>query len=682
MAELFEENTRVFNTGAIMPYAVQFSASSEALVKPISVEMLLDGEYVGGLDSGVKPALFVSSLQDGGAGVFDNFEKVGSEFEAASNSISAVISPEIVSNRRTSDETYEVVFVVAAIPVSSETPIDNTSAACLAEPLAAPLSALNKTTDFSSIDYLGVDYSSTVGENVLSPLAGQIVAIGNDVRSLPDTSVNSGVSAKGWGHYVMIQDNGSNVILVAGLQEGSVSKSVGDTVSEGEVIALAESSLHIEYAPVNSAKVDPHACIKEEEPVDLTCPPLNFQLEQNGFDYEAFAGPVELSPGQYGCHSIVMDRDASISPFILGYTGNQFDLTLYRWNETEGTLTLLEQANPLFTDGVEDAEGTALRVTPGSYIMLVEAVGGTNAQYIAGAFMGGGIPDLHEPNNFQAQATPLTGHLKLEGNFDSEVDSDWFEYTFTEHFQQVRLWHDMTGAEVSYEANNITTVLAPNDGVIIGGDPGQSFYITVKPAANAAPASLVGPRSHEPGHWEVSATGIPNRIIRLNYGSDESLSGLIDHRPQVHAEMTVSGIVVDDVGAIVPDTQVRVGIPRIPLELIQTDENGRFETTLNLDDCTTNGDLLNIDARWDFVNRGNWLIEWETRLLTVQLTETPDFFMVLGFHQVCDEEFLGSEFDKDRDGVRDQFDNCPNTFNPDQLDSDFDGRGDVCDIIP
>ena len=56
--------------------------------------------------------------------------------------------------------------------------------------------------------------------------------------------------------------------------------------------------------------------------------------------------------------------------------------------------------------------------------------------------------------------------------------------------------------------------------------------------------------------------------------------------------------------------------------------------------------------------------------------------MVLGFHQVCDEEFLGSEFDKDRDGVRDQFDNCPNTFNPDQLDSDFDGRGDVCDIIP
>uniref|UniRef100_UPI004047E191 thrombospondin type 3 repeat-containing protein n=1 Tax=Algoriphagus sp. TaxID=1872435 RepID=UPI004047E191 len=35
--------------------------------------------------------------------------------------------------------------------------------------------------------------------------------------------------------------------------------------------------------------------------------------------------------------------------------------------------------------------------------------------------------------------------------------------------------------------------------------------------------------------------------------------------------------------------------------------------------------------------------------------------------------------DTDNDGVVDAFDNCPNTFNPDQLDTDKDGIGDVCD---
>jgi len=38
--------------------------------------------------------------------------------------------------------------------------------------------------------------------------------------------------------------------------------------------------------------------------------------------------------------------------------------------------------------------------------------------------------------------------------------------------------------------------------------------------------------------------------------------------------------------------------------------------------------------------------------------------------------------DIDGDGVSDQQDNCPNTPNPDQIDSDNDGRGDACDNCP
>ncbi len=38
--------------------------------------------------------------------------------------------------------------------------------------------------------------------------------------------------------------------------------------------------------------------------------------------------------------------------------------------------------------------------------------------------------------------------------------------------------------------------------------------------------------------------------------------------------------------------------------------------------------------------------------------------------------------DSDGDGIRDEIDNCPHVFNPDQKDSDLDGVGDACDNCP
>jgi hypothetical protein len=38
--------------------------------------------------------------------------------------------------------------------------------------------------------------------------------------------------------------------------------------------------------------------------------------------------------------------------------------------------------------------------------------------------------------------------------------------------------------------------------------------------------------------------------------------------------------------------------------------------------------------------------------------------------------------DTDSDGILDNVDNCPNNCNPQQIDADGDGIGDVCDTVP
>ena len=46
------------------------------------------------------------------------------------------------------------------------------------------------------------------------------------------------------------------------------------------------------------------------------------------------------------------------------------------------------------------------------------------------------------------------------------------------------------------------------------------------------------------------------------------------------------------------------------------------------------------------------------------------------------EEFLNPASDQDEDGIPDVSDNCPDVSNPDQIDSDGDGVGDACAIVP
>lgn len=117
-----------------------------------------------------------------------------------------------------------------------------------------------------------------------------------------------------------------------------------------------------------------------------------------------------------------------------------------------------------------------------------------------------------------------------------------------------------------------------------------------------------------------------------------------------------------------------------------TISNGAIDNSVTLNNLTLTATFNDTNAsyRWLDCSIGNTFIENATsREFTPLVSGNYAVEITLGTQTVisnCVEVIIPpNENDDDADGVLDDVDNCPLTFNPNQADSDNDGIGDVCD---
>jgi len=117
-----------------------------------------------------------------------------------------------------------------------------------------------------------------------------------------------------------------------------------------------------------------------------------------------------------------------------------------------------------------------------------------------------------------------------------------------------------------------------------------------------------------------------------------------------------------------------------------TISNTAIDNSVTLNNLTLTATFNSTDAsyRWLDCSNGNTFIENAVnREFTPRISGNYAVEITLGSQTVisnCVEVVIPpNENDDDADGILDNTDNCPLTFNPNQTDSDNDGVGDVCD---
>ena len=315
-AQDFNDSAFMFDAGVRTPYELRINTG---MVKPqtgFKAVINVSTDFLAQVPAGSEIQVFAQIFQDGGEEVLDHFELFESTYSSASGTVTVNLPPEAFTNRRHADQTYEAIILLATTPTKPDTtsvlqhqslginaeqalppPADAiiepanlnvivqtvaAATACQGSSLGSPIDNRQVTSPFNGSTHYGTDYKAADGTQIRSMADGTIERVGFDERPLPVPDPRSGKMVKGWGQYVVVKHLDGSRSLYAHLQQNGVQKPEGDTVSQGEIIALSNNSggssgphLHIEYAPNGKiydrkSKADPEPCIDQNVTGSIT----------------------------------------------------------------------------------------------------------------------------------------------------------------------------------------------------------------------------------------------------------------------------------------------------------------------------------------------------------------------------------------------------------------------------
>lgn len=110
----FDLTAQMFDVSLRAKQEIRINTGKVPPLKTLKIIANLPGELEARLQEKDEPKVFVQIFQVGGDEVLDSFELVPAVFDAGSNILQFDLEPDMFTNRRSLDETWEAVIVVGS----------------------------------------------------------------------------------------------------------------------------------------------------------------------------------------------------------------------------------------------------------------------------------------------------------------------------------------------------------------------------------------------------------------------------------------------------------------------------------------------------------------------------------------------------------------------------------------
>jgi murein DD-endopeptidase MepM/ murein hydrolase activator NlpD len=294
---IFNETADFFQVSSMLPYQIVLNTGTQVPNNDsVSITIKIPPYLLSKKESTTGFQLFARLFQDGGEEALDYFILTQSQYQSSDNTITANIPVAYFSNVRTSDNTYEAVFIVGITPGENITNLSASasrrksgvisavggtgSSVCGASQIPCAIGTMddckgavtsifgmrkNEITGVMQL-HMGIDLGVNLGTSVSAVSNGTVIRAKDDTRTLKGKKV-------GFGLYVALKHTDGSTSVYAHLSSYSVK--VGDVVRLGQEIGKSGNTggstnphLHLEYYPngytfLSGGQIDPLPCISD-----------------------------------------------------------------------------------------------------------------------------------------------------------------------------------------------------------------------------------------------------------------------------------------------------------------------------------------------------------------------------------------------------------------------------------